>query len=247
VIDLLLRLSKHRPRVRLETVRCSTLSDERIRELYELANQLAAEDLEHFTIHARVNELVHVFRRADTDDVVGFQFWRTMPMNLPRSRLAPAGKLRIAPEFRNRGLHLLSMVLFFLRNKVGHPRTRYYCTEMASVLGFISVTEALRKHTVFDPSARDPEGRAIREAFEAQTKENHFELRDDGLFFVDIFLTADTLGRYPDSFWERPAAQAYASVNPDFRTNGCYAGFWFRFTPGNVASLSRRIARKLRG
>jgi hypothetical protein len=247
VIDLLLGLSRHRPRVRLETVRRDALTDERIKELHALSNRLATEDYEHFAIHARTNERVHVFRRADTDEIVGFQFWQTKPLGVPRSRVAPAGKLRVVPEFRNRGLHLLSMLLFFAQNKIRHPRTRYYCTELASVFGFISVTEALADYTVFDPDADDPLSRAIRASFEAEAAESEFELRPGGLFFVDIFLTADTFAPYPASFWQRPAARVYAEVNPDFRSNGCYAAFWFGFTPRNVLALSRRIARKLFG
>ena len=247
MIDLLLRLSRHQPRVRLETVRRDALTDERIRELHALSNRLATEDFEHFARHARTNELVHVFRRADTDEIVGFQFWQTKSLDLPRTRVAPAGKLRMAPEFRNRSLHLLSMVTFYLQNKVRHPFTRYYCTELASVLGFISVTEALADYTVFDPHAGDPLSRAIRSALETEAAESDFQLREDGLFFVDIFLTPETFALYPPSFWDRPAAQVYASVNPEFRTNGCYVAFWFGFTPRNVLALSRRIARKLFG
>ncbi|HYO59262.1 hypothetical protein [Archangium sp.] len=46
-------------------------------------------------------------------------------------------------------------------------------------------------------------------------------------------------------FFDRPAARAYAAVNPEFRTNGYYVGFWFRFTPDNLASLTRAPLRKL--
>jgi hypothetical protein len=247
MIDLLLRLSRHQPRVRLETVHQDALTDMRIRELHTLSNRLATEDYEHFARHARTNELVHVFRRADTDEIVGFQFWQTRSLNAPRNRVAPAGKLRMTPEFRNRGLHLLSMVLFFAHNKIRHPFTRYYCTELASVLGFISVTAALAHYTVFDPDADDPLSSAIRDALVAEAAESHFEVRDDGLFFVNIFLTAETFAMYPDGFWRRPAAQVYATANPNFRSNGCYVAFWFGFTPRNVFSLSRRSVRKLFG
>jgi hypothetical protein len=37
----------------------------------------------------------------------------------------------------------------------------------------------------------------------------------------------------------------YASANPGFRTNGCYLGFWFTFTPANLLALTRAIRRKL--
>jgi hypothetical protein len=33
-------------------------------------------------------------------------------------------------------------------------------------------------------------------------------------------------------------------AQPAYRTNGCYLGFWFRFTPRNVAAPARAVARK---
>jgi len=247
MIDLLLRLSRRKPGVRLETVRRGSLTAEHIRELHAFSNQLASEDLEHFAVQLRAYDLGHVFRRADTHDVVGFQFWQSMPAGAAaRSRIVSWGKLRVAPEFRNRGLHLLSAVVFFFQNKVRHPFTRYTCVVLASVMGFISITEALADHTPFDPSQRSSEAGPVRDALLTLADEGHYEMREDtGLFFVNIFMTAETLGRYPASFFERPSAKVYASVNPDFRTNGCYAAFWFRFTPKNLAALTRTIARKL--
>jgi len=246
VIDLLLRLSRREPRVRLEPVRRGSLTAEGIRELHAFSNQLATEDLEHFAVQLRAYELGHVFRRADTHDIVGFQFLQSMPGGAALDRIVSWGKLRVAPEFRNRGLHLLSAAVFFVQSKLRHPFTRYTCVVLASVMGFISITEALAEHTLFDPSERDGEAGAVRDAILTLADEGHYEMREDtGLFFVNIFMTAETLGRYPASFFQRPSAQVYASVNPDFRTNGCYAAFWFRFTRRNVAALTGTIARKL--
>ena len=47
----------------------------------------------------------------------------------------------------------------------------------------------------------------------------------------------------PADFFERPAARVYAALSPQFRTNGCYAAFWFRFTPANLAALIRKLRR----
>lgn len=230
----------------MDTVACAALDDAQIRELYELSNRLAAEDLDHFTVHAKSNDLVHVFRRADTREAVGFQFWQTRPLGLPRSRAIIGGKLRIVPEFRNYALHLLSGLAFFLRNKLRHPGTRFYRLSIASVLGFISITEALAEYHVFDPSRRTGEEGAVRAALLAMAEDSHFEMDEKtGLFFVGIFMTPETLGRYPDDFFDRPAARTYACLNPEFRTNGSYAAFWFRFTPRNLVALTRRIGRKL--
>jgi hypothetical protein len=214
--------------------------------LYDLSNRLAAEDIDHFTVHAKACDLVHVFRRADTAEAVGFQFWLTRPVGLPRSHAIIGGKLRMVPEFRNYGLHLLSGLVFFLQNKLHHPRTRFYRLSIASALGFISITEALTEYHVFDPSQRTGEAGAIRETLVANAEASHFQLDEEtGLFFVGIHMTPETLSRYPADFWERPAARVYAALNPEFRTNGSYAAFWFRFTPRNIAALTRKITRKL--
>ncbi len=244
--DLLLRASALRPRVRLETLRREDFTDATLRELHALANRLMAEDLEHFRVHAHANDLVHVFRRTDTGEVVGFQFWRTAPIGLPRGRIILGGKLRILPEFRSRGLHLLSGLLFYVQDKLRHPGRRYYRLSIASLFGFVSITEALAHYELFDPKRRGREAEALREAFLALAHESHFDVDEErGLFRVNIFMTPETLGRYPPRYFEKPAARVYASVNPEFRTNGCYVGFWFRFTPANLLSLTRSIVRKL--
>jgi hypothetical protein len=205
-----------------------------------------AEDLEHFRVHALSNALVHVFRRADTGSIIGFQFWKTAPIGLPRGRIILGGKLRILPEFRNRGLHLLSGLTFFLQEKLRHPRSRHYRLSIASLFGFVSITEALERYHLFDPRQRTGEEGAIREAFLSLAEESHFRVDEErGLFFVDIRMTPETLRRYPAEYFDRPAARAYATVNPEFRTNGCYVGFWFRFTPDNLASLTSATLRKL--
>ncbi|MBM7786114.1 hypothetical protein [Tenggerimyces flavus] len=246
MLDLVLRLAKRRPHVRLQTVRLEELTPELTRELHAMSNRLATEDLAHFEVHAKSNDVVHVFRRRDTDEIVGFQFWRTMPIDLPRSRVVAGGKLRMDPEFRNRGLHLLSGLVFYLSERVRHPRTRLYRISVASVLGFISLTDTLASYTLLRPTATDRESVAVRDVFAALADESDFELRDDGLIFVDIFMTEETLGRYPAEFFERAAARVYRTANPDFRTNGCFLGFWFRFTPTNVLSLTRAVIRKIR-
>lgn len=245
-LALVLRASTIRPAVQMQTVRREDLTDAAIRELHAMASRLMAEDLPHFRVHAAANDLVHVFRRVDTGEIVGFQFWRTAPLDLPRSRVILGGKLRILPEFRNHGLHLLSGLVFYLQNALGHPGTRYYRLSMASLFGFVSLTEALASHRIFHPRDRGEEADAVRKAFVALAGESHFRLDEEtGLFFVDIFMTPETLGRYPPSYFERPAARAYAAANPDFRTNGCYLGFWFRFTPANLRALLAAIRRKL--
>ncbi|MET0401859.1 MAG: hypothetical protein ABW123_05620 [Cystobacter sp.] len=232
----------------METVHREAFSPELLRELHMLAQGLMAEDAEHFRVHALSNDLVHVFRREDAQSVVGFQFWKTAPLGLPRARAIIGGKLRIRPEFRRRGLHLLSGLTFFLQQKRQHPFSRFYRLSIASLFGFVSITEALSRYHPFQPQARTREEEALRDAFQSLARESHFKVDEQsGLVFVDIFMTPETLGRYAPEYFTRPAARAYAAINPGFRANGSYVAFWFRFTPDNLASLTRATLRKLWG
>lgn len=246
MLQHLLRLSRRTPSVRMETLSREALSDALLRELHAFANGLMAEEFEHFRVHASTNELVHIFRREDTGAIVGFQFWRTAPISLPNSRVILGGKLRIHPSFRGRGLHLLSGLTFYFQDKLRHPLHRYYRLSLASPFGFVAITEALARYHFFEPQPHTEEERALKEVFLSVAHKSHYEVDErTGLFLVHIYVTPETLGRYSPAYFERPAARAYASVNPDFRTNGRYVGFWFRFTPDNLASLLRTTVRKL--
>jgi hypothetical protein len=228
----------------VRSIRRRELGDELVSRLHALSNRLMAEDLDHFRIHAHTNQVVHVYERAD-GALQGFQFWRTVPMELPGCRAILGGKLRVLPEARGGALHLRSGLRFYLENQLRHPLTRYYRLSLASLFGFVSITSALADYRMFDPGAPGAEARAVRAAFERLAAESHYTLDPDtGLFDVDIVPSAETLAAYPPRYFARPEAQAYVRANPGFRDNGCYAAFWFRFTPANLASLARAIARK---
>ena len=107
-------------RIRLRAVRRDAFTPELIARLYALANAIMAEDEAHFRVHAESTDVVHVFEGAD-GSVVGFQFWRTTPMELPGCRAVFGGKLRVDPAFRNRALHLRSGLRFRPRS------TRHTC------------------------------------------------------------------------------------------------------------------------
>ena len=213
--------------------------------LHALANRLLTEDLDHFRLHAETNDVVHVYERVDTGEPVGFQFWRTAAMELPGCRAVIGGKLRVDPAFRGRALHLRSGLRFYLESQLRHPRTRFYRLSLASLFGFVSITSALAEHRLFDPVAGDAEGRAICGAFERLAAQSHYRLDPaTGLFAVGIRVTPETLAQYPAAYYQRREAQIYARANPGWRDNGCYIGFWFRFTPANLWALTQAIARK---
>src|SRR6185369_520242 len=173
-------------------------------------------------VHAETNDVVHIYERADTGAPVGFQFWRTAPMDLPGCRALIGGKLRVDPAFRRRGLHLRSGLRFYLESQLRHPRTRFYRLSLASLFGFVSITSALADYRLFDPRPADAEGRAIRGAFERLADQNHYRLDPaTGLISVGIGINEATLAQYPASYYQRPEARAYARINPGWRDNGC--------------------------
>jgi hypothetical protein len=230
---------------RARTVPRRAFTRELLDSLHGLANRLLSEDPEHFRVHAETNDVVHIYERADTGEPVGFQFWRTAPMDLRGCRAVFGGKLRVDPAFRNRALHLRSGLRFYFENQLRHPGTRYYRLSLASLFGFVSITSALADYTLFDASAADAEGRAIRAAFERVVAQSHYRLDEaTSLIAVGIQVNDDTVAQYPPAYYERPEARAYMRVNPGWRDNGLNVGFWFRFTPANLAKIVRTIARK---
>jgi hypothetical protein len=231
------------PRVRVRSIPRRAFDAELLARLHALATSLLVEDAEHFRVHAESNELVHLFEQGD--DLVGFQFWRTAPLDLPRSRVILGGKLRVLPAFRGRALHLRSGLRFYLENQLRHPLTRFYRLSFASLFGFVSITSALAEYQMFDPRAGGPEGRALRGAFERFAAENDFRIDEKtGLVFVDIRMSEATLAAYPAADYDRAEARRYAELNPGFRDNRSNVAFWFRFTPRNLRALVHKIRAK---
>ena len=232
------------PRDRIRVIARHDFDDPLLARLHAFSYPILPEEPAHFRVHAETNEVVHVFERDG--QIVGYQFWRTAPMDLPGARLILGGKLRVLPEHRGRALHLRSGLRFFLGCKLRHPRTRYYRLAVASLFGFVSITSALAEYRIFDPrpAPGDVEGEAIRSAFTRLAAESNYRLDPEtGLIFVDIGIAPGTLAQFPADYLERPEARIYARINPGWRDNRSDVAFWFRFTPRNLASLVRKILR----
>jgi hypothetical protein len=232
------------PRDRIRVIPRREFTDRLLADLHAFSYGILPEELAHFRVHAETNEVVHVFEHGG--QIVGYQFWRTAPMELPRARMIMGGKLRVLPEHRGRALHLRSGLRFFLSCKLRSPRTRYYRLSIVSLFGFVSLTSALAEYHILDPhpTPGDTEGEAVRAAFARLAEDNHFRMDPGtGLMFVDIGISPETLAQFPAGYLDRPEARAYARINPGWRENRCDVAFWFRFTPRNLLALLRKIRR----
>lgn len=246
LINIALAFSRPEPTVRISIRSCRRLASAELRELHAFSAELLKEDFDHFTRHALTNNVVHIFRRKEGGAIVGFQFWRVLAMTLPGSAAILGGKLRIAPGYRNRGLHLVSGLAFFLARAVRHPWTRHYRLSVASIFGFVSLTSALSQYHLLAPHGESTEERAIEDAFRRIADENHFRMAPQSpLMFVNIYMHEATLTAFPPEWYDRPLARRYTAVNPEFRSNGAFVNFWFRFTPRNLVAILRQLRRKL--
>lgn len=237
--NLLLRWLRSPVRMQIRAV--SSLQQNEVAELHALANSLMQEDLEQFAKHVAANDSVHIFRGAD-GRVLGFQFWRHAVAD--GIQFIMGGKLRMHPSVRRRALHLYSGLLYYAERRLAMPLTPVVRLSIAAIFGFVSITEALAHYEFFPAPKANRDSPKIDAAFARMASYSGFLIRPDQTFFVNIYPTAQTLESYPAAYFERPAAQAYRAINPEFRTNGCYVGFWFRFELRNLRSLWQAIKRR---
>jgi hypothetical protein len=205
-------------------------------ELHTLAVTMSAEPRAHFERHAHTNDCVHLFREQGA--VVGFQFWKAL--TVPEARLVVGGKLRIAPAYRRRALHLRSGLAFYREQLQAHATV--YRLSMASLFGFASITRALAHYAI----VRAPSSpRWQCDAIEQLASESGFAYdRATGLVRVGIQITPQQLAAYPESFYASPQVRAYVEHNPGYRDNGTYLAFGFALAAENLRVLERAVERK---
>lgn len=243
-MDSLARIFLRGSGVRLQTVRRADYHDAFLRDLYALSSVLTDERWDAFRIHADTTALVHVFQDVRTGAPVGFQFWRVVAMELPRSYAILGGKLRVHPDFRRRGLHILSALLFYLRCKARHPGARFYRLSAAALFGFVSIVQPLAWYRFFDETDRSPAGLALARAFQIFADDNGFAMRAGGLVHTDVGVAETVLAQFGPAYFERDAARAYLARNPDFRRNRCSVAFWFRFDRRNLVAMTKSVLRR---
>ena len=161
----------------------------------------------------------------------------------PGWRAIVGGKLRILPAFRRRGLHLESGLRFYAQARLKHPLARFHRLSIASIFGYVSIVSALARVEHYDPASRTEEGRALHAAFARVAEESGFVIEPGGLFDVGITMSAETLAQFDPRYFQKPAALAYSRINPEYRHNGRYVGFWFRFTAANLVALAWAVAK----
>jgi hypothetical protein len=230
--------------VALDIVQRNEFDEALLRRLYELSNTLMAEPFEHFSWHAGTNDELHVFRRRDSGEVMGFQFWRTLPGISENHRVVLGGKLRVRPEARRRGLHLASGFAVLSEQRRRFPEAAITRLGIASMFGFVSIARRVAHHD-FVTAQTHPE---LVPIVEAVTSASHYTFdAQTGQVEVGIFITPQQLAGYPEAFFQSPLARAYAERNPEYRSNGRYLAFAFEVDEANVGALARGVVESAGG
>ena len=223
----------------MDVVQSSDFDDELLQPLHALSNAMMAEPYDHFRVHAFTNDVLHVFRQGD--EVVGFQFWRTVAGPEPDMRVVLGGKLRIAPRARRQGLHLVAGLSVLLDEQRQHPQSRISRIGVASIFGFSSIAKRLAH---FDFVRRGGPREDLINVVHELTRVSHFDYDPaQGTVDVGIFMTREQLEAYPAAFYEQPLPTLYAKHNPDFRSNGKYLAFAFDLTTANFRALTQGACR----
>lgn len=226
------------PWLGIDEGRASDVGDARLADLYGFANQMAAEDFEHFVRHLRTNHVIHQFIDVRTKKLVGFQAWRSEPFDEGR-RLIIGGKLRVLPAYRRRALHLLSGLRFFATEQARYPDATFDRVSIANVFGFATLARQLACYTIIAPRATLEGIDQVRFDKIAQFVADSGYVLDasSGLVRVGIRMTPAQLSAYPDAFYESHVVQTYLQRVPDAFESDRQVAFWFSFDKSNVDAL----------
>jgi hypothetical protein len=263
-LEALLEASTRRPRVRLESLAVVDLLPADIAELHVLASRMMTEPYAHFAAHVRTNDTVHIFREVEGGQIAGFQFWRSEPARCADERCADercadercadeqsaderivlGGKLRVRPDVRRRGLHLVSGLCYYLEQAplavAGRPLVRM---SIASLFGFVSIARHVDYAILVDGEV---DGWVCDEMERLATESGFVYDRATGLVHVGMAPTADELAAYPPEFYASPTARAFFARNPRFPSDPRFVAFAFRYTEDNVDRLYRAAAERSR-
>lgn len=231
--------------VKLVRVVRDAWTPELLRSLYALAITMSAEDYENFARHAYTNDSVHLFQRASTDALVGFQFWWNGAAAVPNQHLIIGGKLRILPDHRRRALHLRSALATYADVLRAYPERAVHRMSFASLFGFVSIARAVHDHHVIATDTLAPDAQWLCDVATERALDSGYRYEPaTGLVHVNIRPTTEQLAGYPPSFFETPLARAYRARNPDYRDNGCYLAFGFALSTANLEAIDNAIRQK---
>lgn len=128
-------------------------------EQYAFSNSLMEETMASFRNHMATIDYTFVFRDVTGKygnewslsfltllffffffiRIIGLSSWRSVATANNRVRMIVQGKLRVAIEYRRRGLHIFAGLAYYLREQLCHPLTTFIFISIASLYNFVSM------------------------------------------------------------------------------------------------------------
>jgi hypothetical protein len=219
----------------IERIPRAAFDDGVLAPLHAFAARLMAESYEHFAVHARTNDELHVYRRA-SGELVGFQLWRCFGDPQTGARYVLGGKLRVDPAARRNGLHHASNLAILLAEREAHPGVTITRLSIASLFGFVSLVRAMPRYRFVDATSAPD----LATVFARVARENGYTFDPEtGLVDVGIVIPSDQLARYGADYFARTDVRTYVARNADFARNRRFVAVAFDVDEDNLSTLAR--------
>jgi len=153
----------------------------------------------------------------------------------------------MSPSIRGRGLHLLSGLKFYSDQQLQEPQVTWYRLSIPSIFGFVALTQGLSQYWILDKHF-SPALDILYQTLDSTVVDNCFSfVPNSPKINVSITMPPETLSSYPPTYFQKPAAQVYTTLNPDFAKNGHYIAVGWKWTPANILNLQKTVFQKLLG
>jgi len=222
----------------------SSLSHDESQRIYEFCNSLMAESFESFHCHVSLHDVVYLFRKKDTNELVGVSYWRNRTTQNPHIKVILQGKLRIHKDYRRLGLHNRAGLYYYIRCQIRAPFTRFYFMSIASIFNFVSMRKTVGEYYILNgdhPPSTPCSVFLLYPILQAMMKEDSFEFDEETkAIFVHVTIREEVMNEFPASYYLLPEAQEYIRVNPKFKEAHDIA-YAYPFTFWNVMYILWRV------
>lgn len=243
------------PLVHLQCVDSSKWNPVLMDELFELSNNVVAEDFDHWMTQCNTNQFVHIIRDFDTNKALGFQFWRLMNTPSYDHKVLFGGKLRYDHSIRKRRLNVISNLIMYdeLINHYHCKQKTLFRAGNVNIFGFVTMARAIDNYAIYPfkyENNKENESminkmktyqKYCSPAIEQFCSDNHYDLNKESGF---VHHTIDFESKLSKEFEQRPETQDYFKINPKWKDGYSVTVAW-DIDHTNVDSMMKDIKAHL--
>jgi len=223
---------------------CASLDASQTQRIYEFCNSLMEESFESFHRHVSLHDVVYLFYKKETRELIGVSYWRHKDTQHPHIKVIIQGKLRIHKDYRRRGLHNRAGLYYYLRCQIRAPFIRFFFVSIASIFNYVSMRKTVGEYYILNDVCSPSTPRNVSFLYpvlHGMMKEDNFKFDEETkAIYVHVTIREDVMNEFPPSYYQLPEAQEYMQVNPKFKAAHDIA-YAYPFTLANVLFILWRI------